>query len=319
MLNENEKTALVEANQAIEEVRQLLIKTASEKSTKALIETINNSFILELKTLVQGLQETIKTLKEIAHKSAVDKEQILEAVKSIELKPEIKVNIPDFPQFKMPEIKVPEVKIPAFKIPTPQVTVKSPDINIPEIKMPKEMEVKGLSGMIKSIGELLKSKLTFDFKDINRDNPIPVILTDESGAFYKAIMRVTGMGGGGGAPRIVGIRDKDDRLVSPLSEGHSGVGTGTGSVTTSGTPVQLPDIPCKKVKITCSEWNGDPANCPNGGLIVIGDANIVPTLATRQGLPLFPTGSEWFYVNNLNLLYIDALDNGAKFHYFYEI
>ena len=94
---------------------------------------------------------------------------------------------------------------------------------------------------------------------------------------------------------------------------------GNGSVTTAGTAVQLPNVSCRRVKITCSEWNGDTANCPNGGIIVVGGSSVVAALATRRGVPLYPTQSEWFKISNLNLLYIDSVDNGAKYHYLIEV
>lgn len=95
----------------------------------------------------------------------------------------------------------------------------------------------------------------------------------------------------------------------------------SGAVTVAGIPQQITtdDISCNRVKITCSQWNGKKANCPNGGVIVVGGDGIVATLATRKGESLHPTQGEWFKVRNANQLWVDALDSGAKFHGVIEI
>jgi len=94
-------------------------------------------------------------------------------------------------------------------------------------------------------------------------------------------------------------------------------GTGNGSVTTAGTRVQLSSssVACRRVKIECNESNGD---LTNGGAIEIGFDEVVAAIATRQGTTLYPSQNDWFNVSNLNLMYVDSLDDGAKFHYIYE-
>lgn len=112
--------------------------------------------------------------------------------------------------------------------------------------------------------------------------------------------------------------DKSTDSVIAELEGHENVGHGDGEVATAGSPAALPNVPCKRVWIQCSEWNGEEANCPNGGIIVVGGSGVIATLASRTGKALFPTQGDWFNVSNLNLLYINALDDGAKFHYYWE-
>ena len=114
------------------------------------------------------------------------------------------------------------------------------------------------------------------------------------------------------------VRVKYGTTGDDVGDGHTVVNDGKGAVTTAGTRVRLPNVVCKRAKIICSEWNGDEANCPNGGIIVVGGSSVVAALATRQGVPLYPTQGEWFNISNLNLLYVDALDDGAKYHYMYE-
>jgi hypothetical protein len=95
-------------------------------------------------------------------------------------------------------------------------------------------------------------------------------------------------------------------------------GEGNGSVTTAGTRVQLStsSVPCRRVKIECNESNGD---LTNHGTIVVGFAGVVAAIATRKGTALYPSQNDWFKTSNLNLIYIDSVDDGAKFHYIYEV
>ncbi len=98
----------------------------------------------------------------------------------------------------------------------------------------------------------------------------------------------------------------------------SSVSDGTQTVTTAGTRVQLSSssVPCKRVWIQSYESNGSLAS---GGLVVVGGAGVVASAGTRNGYALYPTQGAWFEVNNLNLLYIDSVDNLAKVSYHYEI
>lgn len=254
----------------------------------------------------RNLSDILKPLLEkIAENAKINREELKSIIREIKvLAPQVNVSPPEV-RVTVPEVKVPTVKIPPFLIPTPQVTVNAPEF-------PKEMEIKGLVGLFKTIGETLKKKFTFDFKDVNRDNPLPVILTDETGAFYKALMRMGSVGGGSVGPRIVGLKDKDDSLISPISEGHSGVGDGTATVAAAGTRVQIStvNIPCKKVWVQ--------ASVTNTGVVVVGAVTCVAAEATRRGKAFWPTQGDWFYVSDVSSLYIDSTVSGDKIHYFYE-
>jgi len=88
--------------------------------------------------------------------------------------------------------------------------------------------------------------------------------------------------------------------------------TGTATVATAGTRVQLSsDQPCQRVHITAYEGNT--------GTIVVGDVNCVAAAATMRGRPLYATQGDWFYVPNLNQLYIDATANTQKVSWYAEI
>ena len=101
-------------------------------------------------------------------------------------------------------------------------------------------------------------------------------------------------------------------LVDALSvlDGYDNTGDGTVTVTTAGTRVQLSNVSCKRIFIQAKE--------DNSGTIVIGGSTVIAAVATRQGLALFATQGQWFYVSNLNLLYIDSTQDGDKIHYYYE-
>src|SRR4051794_6704976 len=88
-------------------------------------------------------------------------------------------------------------------------------------------------------------------------------------------------------------------------------GDGTATVTTAGTPVQLPNIPVRKVVIQALE--------SNSGTIVVGSSTVVAAVATRRGMALYPTNSVDLNVNNLNLIWIDSTASGDKIHYYYEV
>lgn len=93
-------------------------------------------------------------------------------------------------------------------------------------------------------------------------------------------------------------------------DGYDSVGTGTKTVASTGTRVQMANAECKRVIIQAHE--------SNTGTIVVGGASVVAALATRQGFALYPAQSAVFYVSNTNLLYLDATADSQKVNYYYE-
>jgi len=93
-------------------------------------------------------------------------------------------------------------------------------------------------------------------------------------------------------------------------KGANTIGDGTATVTTAGTRVQLPSVPCSRVRIQ--------AHPNNSGDMVVGGANVIAASGTRRGLALF--SSQWaeFSVNDLSKLYIDSTASGDKINYIYE-
>jgi len=166
----------------------------NKKDAKILKETAET--ISRVKEAIKTKESIIRALKDIKIESKVDIPKI-EIPPIIVPKPDpVEVKV-DVPPIKLPKIVVPkpdpvEVKIPPIKVPAPKVTVKPA-----EVKFPKEMAVKGLAKAVKPITDALKKPLNAVLSN-DRDNPLPVILTDEKGVFYKAVSQIISQGGGGG-------------------------------------------------------------------------------------------------------------------------
>lgn len=94
--------------------------------------------------------------------------------------------------------------------------------------------------------------------------------------------------------------------------GNSTLGSGSQTVATAGTRVQLSaiSVPCKKVTIQSLYSNSG----ANGGVIFVGDN----TVSSSNGIAIPPYGSVVLTVNNLNLVYLDASDNNTIATFLYE-
>lgn len=110
--------------------------------------------------------------------------------------------------------------------------------------------------------------------------------------------------------------DKQDDIISALGgiAPATTISDNTATVTTAGTRVQLPTVTCKKVLIQAHESNG---SLTNGGSVTIGGSTVVGALSGRRGVTLYATQSQMFEVTNLNKLWIDSVDDGAKINYIY--
>lgn len=220
------------------------------------------------------------------------------------------VDVKNFPEQGPMEIKnFPEVQ--KVQIINPTETDDGPDevivLNpIDPDKMPAWVP-SILTVFFKTLGETLskvaKTIFTVKLADGERNKAQAVVMFDEQGrpVNFKPVVHVTTTGGmGGGA-------------AQPANNN----GDGTQTVTTLGTRVQLhADRPCKRVWVQSHEDNGA---LTNGGLVTVGGSGVVAASASRSGRALYPTNGEWFEINNLNLLWIDSVDDGAKVHYYYEI
>ena len=220
-MDEQTKKAIAEAKGEIEEVKQILLQKSVEKGAKTLLESINKSFIKNLNVLTGSLGETVKFLEGIAKESHVDKKEILEAVKNIKLEPKIDIHSPEI---KVPSVEIPSIKIPEIKVPRPSVTVQPPDIHIPpaEVKI-KEIKITGFTTFVKALFTLLKGKFNVTLTGVDRDNPLPVILTDPAThKFYKAMAGVIGgMMGGGGRTRVAHTPEIENLTLTSANTTYS--------------------------------------------------------------------------------------------------
>lgn len=96
-----------------------------------------------------------------------------------------------------------------------------------------------------------------------------------------------------------------DFYVPTREQGSESLTANVQNVTTAGTAVQLPNIPCRKVMII--------AKRANTGYIYIGGSNVTSTV---YGADLGARDSMVIEVSNANLLYINSSVNGEGVSYF---
>jgi len=97
-----------------------------------------------------------------------------------------------------------------------------------------------------------------------------------------------------------------------IGQGYGKIVSGTTTVASSGTAVRVTatSTPIGGV------WVG--GDIDNAGVILVGDASVKATGGTQQGLIIGPAESSKFLpINNLNLLYVDADNNGDKVVWLY--
>ncbi len=126
-------------------------------------------------------------------------------------------------------------------------------------------------------------------------------VTDSKEALLWRIWQaILGGSGGGGLP------------VAPVSPTNAGLGQGRQVVATPGTPVALAASTASKVITIQAEKD-------NTSDIIVGAAGVVGPVATRQGVYLSPGDSVDIPVNDLSLVYIDALvaTEGVTYIYSY--
>lgn len=176
-------------------VKKALDELKKEKANK----TAQTSDKKRIDYLMSALQKT-------AENSKITKNEMKEIVKEIVSSVNLKVSEGNItlPEVKIPEIKIPKIELPDINVPRPEVTVNVPKASTPQVTVkpadvnfPDEMEVKGLSGFAKSLLTAIKKPFEVILKGVNRDNPVPVILTDNEGKFYTALANIVSSGGGG--------------------------------------------------------------------------------------------------------------------------
>lgn len=88
--------------------------------------------------------------------------------------------------------------------------------------------------------------------------------------------------------------------------------TGSTTVTTSGTAVRVTTTSTPIAGVWVAGDIG------NSNIVVVGDSSVVGTESSQQGLVIGPAESSVFLpINNLNLLYVDAVSNGDRLVWLY--
>ena len=111
------------------------------------------------------------------------------------------------------------------------------------------------------------------------------------------------------SPGTVGTSSSGGATIVVVG-GNSTIGSGSKSVTTAGSRVQLSvaSVPCKKLIIQ--------STFANTGNTYVGDV----TVSSTVGLVMYPGAATSFTLtpNNLNLIYIDSAVSGEGVTYYYE-
>lgn len=295
-LDKEINTFLESSGMKPDEISELTKKIKTREEKKRTLDLFSGSDANEIGKKIASLLDREKM-----------EARIIEAIKEIKIEPKITVEAPQvYVEQKEPKVTVNPPAIPEIKVSPPKVILQ-------ERPFPSEIVVKGFSSFVKGIITILRGQLDVKLGNVSKKTPLPVILTHES-KFYKAML----VAAGGSSGRLW-IKNAKNQVVSPLSQQHTTVATGTAFVTTAGTAKQLPNVECKKAWIQVSRWNADAANCPNGGWVIVGGTAVTATpFALVEGKIVYPTQGDWFNVDNLNRLYIDSLDSGAKIHYYVE-
>ncbi len=285
---------MMKTEEIIAEAKKTIELAQKEAERRQLIKDAGNVVMSGLKPVLDNIAEQLK-------------ESIKQYIAGIK---NIKIDVPkaDYPEINIPEIKIPDIKIPEIKIDTLKfeqaITKAFKGLKFPETKvtvqereLPNEIGLKGWGASFKTLLETLGGLFRVKLEGVDTRNPLPVILTDEKGNAYKALMNVMSGGGRGGAVLI---------------EGHSGLSEGTKTITTAGVRVQLSteSIACRRVFVQAHESNVD--------WVVAGGSGVIAASATRKGMALSPTQGEFFNVNNLNLIWLDAVSSGDKVNFYYE-
>lgn len=269
--------------------KEELVEQAAEKA----LDTVHKKYVQEVKVppevIVEGLSDQIaKALNEGVEMKADITNELLKA--EIEGKTEVEGTV-DIGNEIVGEMKVANPE-----------DVKQPDSSGAIVSF--------ISGIFTQLIDLLGKlqRRTFNVQPTEESFKTPqktVIVDPDTGDPIKpGEFAGQGQGQGGvtsahaSAPSKTGIR------------GSNKIGTGSSTVSTAGTRVQLPDQTIDRVYVQAAPGNS--------GEVVIGGSDVVADTANREGLALY--GSQWqfFTPKNLNKLYIDATQDGDKINYIYE-
>lgn len=213
MIDPKTKKALEEANRALDDQIVRKQQQKNEEDRKFIIANIGNDLVSILTPLLQDIALNAKITSD-EMKSIISQIKVEAPVVNVE-----PANVSVTPS----KIEVPKIEFPKIELIAAMKqaigTMKFPKIDVKTPEYPKEMKVAKIQEVIDGLKKLADAKMTVEFSDkYNRDNPLPVILTDEKGVFYKAITEIISSSGGGGFG-IGALRQIDGRLQIDVSPG----------------------------------------------------------------------------------------------------
>ena len=198
------KQILQQANDAITKAVEQARMKRNEEDRKYILAALGKDLIYLLEPF----------LSQIAENSRITREDFKKIIS------EIKVEAPQVNVSPQVDVKIPEVNVPPIIFPKEEmfkairkafagVQVKSPNVEVKpqDIIIPDKVEVKGIGGYFKTLGKAFTGKLNVGLEEVDRDNPLHVVLVDKKGNYSALGGGVGGIavgksGGGGGAVDI---------------------------------------------------------------------------------------------------------------------
>jgi len=348
-MDEKLKKAYQSSLDALTKAKETISWKRNEEDRRYIISKIGEDLV----------QILVPLLDQIVSNARISREEMKEIISQIQVAaPKVRVEPANITveSSKVPPIVVPEIRFPKEEliraIREAIKGIKFPKEKQEKWEFPKEMKVAKMDSLIKNVEKLATAKLKLDMGGIDRDNPLPVILTDEDGVFYKAIAELIGTSGGVG---IGSLNRTDDGYLQIYVAGATGttavnIVDSSGVAYSSSNPVPVSGFVRQVSGAMNSVYVSGYAACGDGtemldvvgerrrlsaasvpcrrvlvqahesntAEVVVGGATVVGALVGRRGVALFPTQTYEFKVSDLNMLYIDSTVGSSQVNYYYE-
>lgn len=204
-----EQKILEEANKTLDMVDRKIFANQIAKADKILELASRKIFAQQVakETSIPIIAALGPIFAELNRTTKMAINQYIEAIRATKLDVQPKINVTT-PKAEV-EVKIPEIKIPEIKLSTErieQAIIKAfskikmpvPKVEIKEREFSKEIKIKGFADYFKTLSRAFTGKLNVGLEDIDRDNPLHVVLVDPKGRYYKPPGGGVTMGGRGG-------------------------------------------------------------------------------------------------------------------------
>lgn len=204
-MDSNTRAILLQTKKAIDKAVDDAKKRRNEEDRKYIVAAIGQDLVKILTPL----------LNQIAANSRLTKQEISEIIKQIKVEaPQVSVGSPQI-DVKSPVVNVPPIVFPkeamikAIREAFSGIQIKPPNVEVKpqNIKIPDKVEVKGIKGYFETLRKAFTGKLNVGLEEIDRDNPLHVVLVDDDGKYYKPGGAGIGVGAatGGGIVKVIEI------------------------------------------------------------------------------------------------------------------